>query len=147
MEDAFELAKGRAKKAPEMEEAFKRAMIKTNIMYSLLMIASDFAVDINDELKCISCCVKQRERQEVSMLEKQIGTIKTRMAGLCSVMWKDAGDMEQVSIAEDVTKIKRLLITAVSKAGTDAKRFESIIRMVETRYKTLTELDPEHYVD
>lgn len=42
MEDAFELAKGRAKKAPEMEAAFKRAMIKTNIMYSLLMIASDF---------------------------------------------------------------------------------------------------------
>lgn len=147
MEDAFELAKRRAEKAPEMEAALKRSMIKTNIMYTLLMIASDFAVDIDDELSCISCCVKQKEKQEVRMLGQQMGTIKTRMAGLCSVMWKDAGDMEQVSIAEDVTKIKRLLITAVSKAGTDAKRFESIIRMVETRYKTLTELDPEHYVD
>lgn len=145
--DALDRAKAAAADAPELERALKRAMVKTNLMFALLQVCSDYVVDIDMELDALHCRVNGQHRRDLGMVYKIAKDLRVRMKWLCRVAWGKSDVDEQVELADSVELLKGLFITAMRKVGKDSQRMESIIKLIESRYKTILPLKSEDYID
>lgn len=145
--DAYERAKEAARKSPELVKAFDRARVKTNLLYTLLMVASDLTVDVNEDLKLINFKLVAGCTKQLKKAIRHEEVVKDVLKRMCTVMWSDMDTSEQVELYEDVTRIKELMVLVVSKCCTDSERFDSIINMISKRYKSKLDLDKDEFVD
>lgn len=146
--EAYERAIKRVSESPELSHAFDRARIKTNLLYILLMVASDFAVDVNEDLKSIEFKLMSDCPKLIKKAIKHDAVVKDVLMRMCRVLWVEEDATHQSAIFDDVTRIKKLLVTVLEKCGKDDDRFDSIVKMIETRYKNKLELgDDKQYIE
>lgn len=146
--EVYEKAIKRVSESPELSHAFDRARIKTNLLYTLLMVASDFAVDVNDDLKSIEFKLMSECPKQIKKALKHEAVVKDVLMRMCRVLWVGIDATQQAALFEDVTRIKKLLITVLEKSGKDDSRFDSILKMISTRYNNKLELgDDKQYIE
>lgn len=79
---------------------------------------------------------------------KHEAVVKDVLMRMCRVLWDGVDATHQAAIFDDVTRIKKLFITVLEKSGKDDERFDSIIKMIENRYKNKLELgDDKQYIE
>lgn len=146
--EVYERAIKRVSESPELSHAFDRSRIKTNLLYTLLMVASDFAVDVNEDLKMIDFKLAPDCTKQIKKAIKHEEVVKDVLMRMCRVLWDGVDATKQSALFEDVTRIKKLLITVLEKSGKADERFDSIIKMIETRYKNKLDLgDDKQYIE